>query len=165
MDHSGIETGTVLSTDGLWATVITNKNRACKECGKAQAGICGKKGDGMIMKVKNARGAVAGDIVVLELGKTIHAAAYFFAFILPLIALLACAYVGHLVSNHVGAGWMDAAAGLAGFLAALLYSLRKIHALDKRTHLSISKIISDNQGPAYASCQEETDYVTAFRNE
>lgn len=162
MQPSGIETGTVLSTKGAWATVITNKNSACRECGKAQAGICGKQGDGMILTVKNTTGAKAGNTVVLELGKTTRAAAYFFVFIFPLIWLFVCAYLGHLGSNHFGIKWLDAAAGLAGFFVSLLYSLRKIRNLDRESHLSISKIIADVHTTTLPACPEETDYLTAF---
>jgi positive regulator of sigma E activity len=127
MKPRGIETGTVLSTDGAWATVITNKNSACRECGKAQAGICGKKGDGIILRVRNTPGAKTGNTVVLELGKTTHAAAYFFAFILPVIGLFLFAYLGHLASDYFEIRGLDAASGLGGFIVSLLYSLRKIH--------------------------------------
>lgn len=162
MQQSGIETGTVLSTDGVWATVITNKNSACRECGKAQAGICGKQGDGIIMKARNIPGAKAGNTVVLELGKTTHAAAYFFAFILPVIALFLFAYPGHLASQHFEIRGLDAASGLAGFLASLFYSLRKIHKLDKSSHISVSKIITDVHNSTLTACPEETDYLEAF---
>jgi positive regulator of sigma E activity len=162
MQPSDIETGTVLSTDGAWATVITNKNSACRECGKAQAGICGKQGDGITMRVRNVPGAKAGNTVVLELGKTTHAAAYFFAFILPVIALFLFAYPGHLASHHFGIRGLDAASGLAGFIVSLLYSLRKIHKLDKATHLSVSKIITDAQNRTSTACPEEADYLDAF---
>jgi positive regulator of sigma E activity len=162
MEQSGIETGTVLSTDGAWATVITNKNSACRECGKAQAGICGKKGDGIVMKVKNVPGAKTGNTVVLELGKTTHAAAYFFAFILPVIALFLFAYAGHLLSQRFGVIGLDAASGLAGFIVSLLYSLQKIHNLDKASHLFVSKIITDVHNRTLTACPEETDYLDAF---
>lgn len=162
MKPSGIETGTVLNTDGGWATVITNKSSACRECGKAQAGICGKKGDGIIMKVKNPAGAQVGNTVVLELGKKTHVAAYFFTFILPVIMLFLCAYLGHLASIRIGLEWLDAVAGLTGFLVTLLYSLRKIHTLDKASHLAISKIVADTYDHTAANCPEEMDYLAAF---
>ena len=50
MERSGLETGTVIETNGTMAKVRINKSKSCKECGKAQAGICGKSGEGMIMK-------------------------------------------------------------------------------------------------------------------
>ena len=162
MQAADIETGTVLSTDGAWATVITNKNSACRECGKAQAGICGKQGDGIIMRVRNVPGAKAGNTVVLELGEKIHAAAYFFTFILPVISLFLFAYSGHLASNYFGIRGLDAASGLAGFFVTLLYSLRKIHTMDKTSHLSVSKIITDTRDRPSASCPEGTDYLAAF---
>jgi len=165
MEPSGIETGTVLSTDGAWATVITNKNSACRECGKAQAGICGKRGDGIIMRVRNVPGAKAGNTVVLELGKKTHAAAYFFTFILPVVVLFLFAYPGHLASNDFGIRGLDAATGLAGFFVTLFYSLRKIHTLDRTSHFSVSKIITDARDRPSASCQEETDYLAAFSKE
>ncbi|KPK02581.1 MAG: hypothetical protein AMK71_01700 [Nitrospira bacterium SG8_35_4] len=103
--------------------------------------------------------------MVLELGKSTHAAAYFFAFILPVLALFLFAYLGHLASDHIGIRGIDAASGLGGFLVALLYSLHKIHKLDKASHLSISKIISDPHDIALSACAEESDYLDAFSKE
>jgi hypothetical protein len=53
MERSGLETATVIKTNGTMAKLRIDKSKSCKECGKAQAGICGKSGEGMIMEAGN----------------------------------------------------------------------------------------------------------------
>lgn len=162
MQHSDIETGTVLKTGGTQALVITNKSSACKECGKAQAGICGKSGSGMVLKVDNPLGAERGDTVELGLEKAAHVKGYFLAFILPVIALFIAAYAGHVLSQLTGFKYLDAAAGLSGLILAILYSFRKIRELDKSAQLHITRILYESHEYQVGSCAEEVDYLHAF---
>ncbi|MBI5739315.1 MAG: SoxR reducing system RseC family protein [Nitrospirae bacterium] len=113
-EKNDLETGTVLKTEGQWASVITNKSKSCNECGKAQAGICGKSGAGMVIKVKNDAGAKVWDTVLLELDGKTHVKAYFLVFILPVLTLFISAYAGHLISQSSGIQGLDAAAGFFG---------------------------------------------------
>jgi len=162
MQSPDIETGTVLKTEGHQALVITNKSKSCRECGKAQAGICGKSGSGMLLNVDNPVRAERGDTVELGLEKTAHVKGYFLAFVLPVIALLIAAYAGHALSRLTGIKHLDVTAGLTGLLLAGLYSFRKIRKLDKSTHLHITRILygASEYGPG--SCAEEIDYLRAF---
>ncbi len=86
MKNSDLETGTVIKAEGKWATVITNKSMACNECGKAQAGICGKGGAGIVVQVLNQLGAGEGETVELGLDKKVLIMGYFFF----LFFLLSC---------------------------------------------------------------------------
>ena len=131
MERTDIETGTVLEIQGTYATVITNKSKSCKECGKAEAGICGKKGAGITIKTLNSLGAVKGDTVEIDIAKKTHVKAVFIVFILPVITLFISAYAGHLISRSTGTGGLDIIAGLAGLLISLIYSFIKIHKIDK----------------------------------
>lgn len=162
MDRPDIETGTVLKTESDWATVITNKSKSCNECGKAQAGICGKSGAGMVMKVRNPVGAKIQDIVLLELDTKTHIKAYFFAFILPVAILFLSTYAGYTISQISGIKELDVTAGFVGLIASITYSMKKIRRLDRTTRLQIKKILHESPGSDFLDCPEETDYLAAF---
>lgn len=162
MESSGRETGTVLKTEGTTATVITNKSKSCKECGKAQAGICGKSGSGMVMTVDNSMGAVQGDTVELGLAKRIHIKGLFIAFILPVIALFVFSYAGHILSQYLGIKGLDVTVGIAGLVLSILYSFIKIRKLGKSTQLHITKILKSRAEYGVGSSSEEIDYLHAF---
>ena len=92
MERTDIETGTVLEIQGTYATVITNKSKSCKECGKAEAGICGKKGAGITIKTLNSLGAVKGDTVEIDIAKKTHVKAIFIVLLLSAFNLSAQNY-------------------------------------------------------------------------
>ncbi len=161
MGRTDIETGTVLEIQGTCATVITNKSKSCKECGKAEAGICGKKGDGIIIKADNSIGAVKGDTVEIGLAIKTHAKAYFIVFIFPIIALFISAYAGH----STGINGLDVAAGLTGLVLSLGYSIIKISKLDKSVQFHITNILNDQPEYEISACPEEMDYIAAFGRE
>jgi positive regulator of sigma E activity len=160
MQGESRETGTVLETEGALATVITNKSKACNECGKAQAGICGKKGAGITMSVRNPAGAKKGDTVIIELAKTTHIKAYFFFFVFPVIALFVFAYIGSVT----GVKGLDVWLGLAGLIISLVYSFYKIRSIERSETLHIAKIL--HHPPEFTNgvnaCPEEEDYISAF---
>jgi len=158
-ERNGLETGTVLKTEGPWASVITNKSKSCNECGKAQAGICGKSGAGMVIKARNDAGAKAWDTVLLELDRRTHVRAYFLVFILPVLTLFVSAYAGYLFSQSSGIQGFDAAAGFFGLIVSMAYSLHKIRGLDKTAHLRIKKVLHDTAGFDSLPCSEEMDYL------
>jgi positive regulator of sigma E activity len=162
MQRPDLETGTVLNTDGAWATVITNKNKSCRECGKAQAGICGKSGAGMVIKVRNPACALRGDTVELGLDKATHMKAYFLAFILPVVILFLCAYLGSVISFAVGVKSLDVIAGLTGLIISILFSLKEIRKLDRTSCLQITKVLFDPPEYITAISAEEMDYMSAF---
>ena len=162
MQRPDLETGTVIKTDGAWASVITNKSKSCNECGKAQAGICGKSGAGMVMSVKNTAGAKRGDTVELGLDKTIHIKAYFFAFIFPVAILFVCAYSGSVISLSAGINGLDVIAGFTGLIISILYSFGKIRQFDRTSRLQITKVLSDPPEYVSAISAEEMDYISAF---
>jgi sigma-E factor negative regulatory protein RseC len=162
MERSDAETGTVLEIHGKHAVVITNKSKSCKECGKAEAGICGKKGAGITIRTLNSPGAVKGDTVEIGIAKKTHIKAIFIVFILPVIALFISAYAGHLISRSTGTGGLDIIAGLAGLLISLIYSFAKIRKLDKSTEFYITKILNDTAEHGLSTCPEEMDYLAGF---
>ncbi len=164
-DHS-LETSTVISIEGKWATVITNKSKACRECGKAQAGACGKGGAGMTMKVRNPIGAKKGDIVMLRMEEKTRAKGYFLIFILPVIVLFLSAFTGYFISKQSGIKNLEAFFGFLGLVVSIIYSSKKIRALNRASHLYITKILqrqelqNDNSGID----TESMDYLAKFNN-
>jgi len=165
MKPSIIDTGMVIETDGAWAVVRTSKDKACNECGKAQAGICGKGGAGMILRVKNPVGAVKGDTVKIELEKKTHYKAYYLAFILPLIMLFLGTAIGASLSRSWGIENLELVGGFSAFIITVVFSLKKIHSLDKSKKMYIADIIHN---PPSNECEmnlrpEEMDYLAGFR--
>jgi positive regulator of sigma E activity len=161
--RSDIETATVIDTDGTHATVVTDKSKSCNECGKAQAGICGKRGDGIVMTVSNAAGAEKGDTVTLSIENKIRFAGYFLIFILPVIILFSSAYVGELIGRSLQLKGLDVAAGITGLAISISYAFYKIHKLDKAARFQISDILGDSPPHETSSSAEETDYLRAFK--
>lgn len=144
MQKTDIETATVLKTEGGLAVVMTNKSKACKECGKAQAGICGKKGEGIVLEVTNHIGAEEGDTVLIDLDAGVRASGYFIVFILPVIVLILSTIAGNLVSRSTGINGLDAAAGLTGLILSIIFSLRKLRKMNSTVKLKITKILERN---------------------
>ena len=144
MELSGLETGTVIAIYGTKAKVKIDKSSACKECGKAEAGICGKSGEGMIMEAENNLNAREGDRVTLDLEKMVHAKAYFLLFIFPILSLFLSAYVGHEISGFTGIKSMDVILGITGLVSAILFSLLKLKKLDSTVEMEITRIVSQS---------------------
>lgn len=155
MQRSGIETGTVISTEGTRATVITNKSKSCHECGKAQAGICGKQGSDIVLKVKNTMDARKGDTVIVSLDKSTHYRAFFSAFILPVIALFLFSYLGYFISKTTGVHNLDVVAGFSGFIIITVFSFIRIRGLEKSTQFFISSILNNPSLNESTHCTDE----------
>ncbi len=163
MERTDIETGTVLEIQGTYATVITNKSKSCKECGKAEAGICGKKGDGIIIEAENSIGAVKGDTVEIGLAKKTHLAALFVVFILPVTVLIISAYAGHLISLSTGIGRLDVITGISGLILSLVYSFLKIRRMDKSIQFYVTNILNNPSDCKISPGSEEMDYLAGYK--
>ncbi len=163
MERTGFDTATVLETDGAFATVITNKSKSCNECGKAQAGICGKSGTGMIIKANNRLNAVKGDEVTIELDSKSHAQGYFYFFVLPVIALIAGTYSGYLISESAGIKGLDVIAGIVFLVISIAYALIKVQKLDRSTQFEITRILHKQPESPAIACSEELDYLERFK--
>ena len=153
MERYEPETGTVLVTDGITARVITNKTKSCKECGKAQAGICGKQGAGMVMTVRNTLGAKQGDIVKLDIDRSTHIKAYLMIFVLPVLMLFIFSYAG----VHLKVDGLDVVMGLTALAIFLLVSVYMIKRIDRNTTLYISSVMGRGDSVQYMT-PEEWDY-------
>jgi len=164
MQKNELETGTVLETEGNFATVITNKSKSCNECGKAEAGVCGKGGAGMVMKVENTLGAKKGDTVLLGLDRKILVRGYFIFFIFPVIILFFSTFAGYKLSHLLGIKDLEILTGFTGLVVALFYSFKKIRNLDRTAQLHIRGILYQSSGLEDTANlrPEEADYLSAF---
>ncbi|MEW6602704.1 MAG: SoxR reducing system RseC family protein [Nitrospirota bacterium] len=162
MQNHDIETGTVLKIEGGRALVITDKSKSCKECGKAQAGICGKSGSGMLLSADNSLGAKRGDTVELGIDRKAHVKGYFLAFVLPVVSLFFGSYAGYVLDGTAGVRYLDVTVGLTALISAGIYAFRKILELDKSAQLYITRILYGQSEYAIGSCPEEIDYLHAF---
>ncbi len=162
MERSNIESGTVLETNGNFATIVINKSKSCKECGKAQAGICGKGGAGMIMKVTNPINAVKGDDVTLGLGIKTQIKGYLLVFILPVAALMTGAYAGYLISQTTGIANLDVITGISFLVLSIAYMIHKVRDLDKSAQIHITGTLHKGQESLSITYPEEMDYLAYF---
>ena len=162
MKNQAAETATVLKVKGGEATIITNKSKACKECAKARAGICGKGGAGMVIKVRNQIGAQNGDTVEIGLDTKTHMTGYLVVFVLPIFALLLGTYTGHVLSGAYGINNLDVITGLTGLVGSIIYSIITVYKLDKSVQMHITKILHGASEYGVGSYPEEIDYLHAF---
>jgi sigma-E factor negative regulatory protein RseC len=164
MQKNELETGTVIGTEGNFATVITNKSKSCNECGKAQAGVCGKGGAMMVMKVKNTLGAKKGETVLLELDRKTLIRGYFIFFILPIVILFFSTFAGYKLSHLLGIKGLEILAGFTGLVVALFYSFKKIRNLGRTAQLHITEILYQSSGLKDTANlrPEDADYLAAF---
>ncbi len=161
MERTDIESGTVLSTEENFATVVINKSKSCKECGKARAGICGKSGAGMVIKVRNSISAAEGDDVTLGMAMRTQIKGYIFVFILPVAALMIGAYWGHLISQATGIDHIEVITGISFLAFTMALAYFKIRKLGKESQLSITGILHTATGHSIYSYPEEMDYLQA----
>jgi len=114
----------VISTDGAYATVETDRKSACDGCHKQQDGtgcaMCAMMGDKTKLqsRARNPLGAEPGDTVLLETATARVLGYGALVFLAPLVlALLGYLLGGLLPYGAVGQG----AAALCGFLAAFAF--------------------------------------------
>lgn len=94
-----IKTGTVMKTEGKYATVLFARSSACGEnC--TGCGACEKKHH--LSRVLNPKNAVCGDKVLVSLSDKTANSALFLIFILPVIVFVfAYCLIFSLLDNHI----------------------------------------------------------------
>ncbi|UCH82461.1 MAG: SoxR reducing system RseC family protein [Nitrospiraceae bacterium] len=111
---------------GNRAKIRIDKSTSCKECGKAQAGICGKSGEGMVMEAGNTLHAREGDRVTLGLKKSVQVKAYVPVFIFPVVSLFLCAYLGDVISVRTNLKGLNVILEITGLVITIIVSLCKM---------------------------------------
>ncbi len=132
------ETGTVIEVNGKTATVLLTKRGPCKGCSAGRIGLCDPCGGISTLVVMNESGAEKGDIVKIGVKKEIHIKGYLYSFILPVVALIAGAFTGHLT----GIDYMEEILGFLSFIIVSVYSMKRLYSLDKTSKLVIKSILS-----------------------
>jgi|Deesub1362A_J573_1020465.scaffolds.fasta_scaffold00882_12 sigma-E factor negative regulatory protein RseC len=155
-------TARVIDIHGDTATVVINRSRRCSECGKAQAGICGQGGAGMVLRVRNTIGAAKGDTVVVSLDRRTHYKAYLVAFVIPVMALFVGTYAGSLLSGIFRIGSLDVILGILFLALSLVISMMIIRSLDRSNDMYISRILHDHGDYDIGSSVEGEEYLRAF---
>ena len=150
--------GRVISTDGKYAVVATERRAACEGCHKrgedGTCSVCTLLGGETRLDTRafNRAGAVVGDTVELESssGRMLGYAAL--VFILPcVIAIAAYAVTAHFISGEL---YPSLAAG-GGVAAAALYSK---FAVGDRADVVITRVISGATGPDPTINTDDGDY-------
>ncbi len=144
MKPSVIETGRVINIENDTAKVMIDKGESCKGCGIGKIGLCKPGGSGMIMEVKNLLGAEMGDRVQIGIDKGLHRKGYFILYILPLLSLFLGTVIGQIINNIFEVSSFEVILGFMFLCLSLVFSLKKIHRLDKTEKMFIKTIRDRN---------------------
>jgi positive regulator of sigma E activity len=160
------ETARVLETRGETALVRLEGGRTCRKCGLAAIGLCKPGGTGMEVRVENRAGASPGDSVRLALKRGAHWRGYFLAYLLPLASFVAGAFAGDALSAAAGVTGLDVVSAFSFYGLTLMYSLRKMRALEGAERMYISRVVRDVPDFHWqdASGAEAVDYLQAFKD-
>jgi positive regulator of sigma E activity len=143
MKTSIIETGTVIETRGMMASVRIDHGYSCRGCGMGKLGLCKPGGAGMVIEVENREGAHKGDRVTIGLQQGAQLKGYFFAYMLPIVVLAGGTAAGYALSSVTGIRGLDVISGFAGLAAVLWYSLKKVRDLDQSRRMHIKRVLQD----------------------
>lgn len=154
--------GRVVSTDGKYAVVATERRAACEGCHKrgedGTCSVCTLLGGETRLDTRalNRAGAVVGDTVELESssGRMLGYAAL--VFILPcVIAIAAYAVTAHFISGELYPSLAAVGGFAAGLAAAALYSK---FAVGDRADVVITRVISGATGADPTINTDDGDY-------
>ena len=140
MKDAVIETGRVIKTDGVTATVVIDKGAACKGCGKGQMGMCKPGGSGMVMEVDNPLNAAVNDIVTVGIDERIKKKGYLLLYILPTFNFVLGAAIGYIIKHTFNISHMDVLTGFIFLIATLVFSLRWLRKMEKSERLFIKTV-------------------------
>lgn len=140
MKQAVIETGRVIKTDGVTATVVIDKGEACKGCGKGQMGLCKPGGAGMVMEVNNALNASVNDIVTIGIGGNLQKKGYLLLYLLPTFNFMLGAVVGYILKYTFHITYLDVISGFAFLIITLIFSLKWLHKMEKTEKLFIRTV-------------------------
>jgi sigma-E factor negative regulatory protein RseC len=121
--------GSVVDLDGGQALIRVGPESGCPACAAGKgcgAGIFGRllKRRPVVLRLENAIGARRGDIVRVGIPERLFLGLVTRLYLLPLLAALAGAAIGHHLGEMVSVqGWVLDAAALAGALTGILLAL------------------------------------------
>jgi len=123
-----VEFGTIVELKGRQiASVLCQKQSACKHCPSSGTCQVGEDGQSMLVEAFNQIGAEVGDMVRVETSTRHFLQSSFVLYILPVIGLLIGALAGELIAEHTQVGidpkLLSALIGVA-FLVGTFLSIR-----------------------------------------
>lgn len=145
MKPSVPETGMVIRLEGTTAHIILQASDSCKGCGAAKMGLCKPAGNQSTLTAKNTLDAKVGDIVKIDLDSGVQTRGYLLAFIIPLVSLVAGTIAGNMLGEYFSMPALEAISGFAVFIAASLYSFRRLKKLNASSTMVIKEIVADNR--------------------
>lgn len=145
MKPSVPETGMVIRLEGSTAHIILQASDSCKGCGAAKMGLCKPAGNQSTLTAKNTLAAKVGDIVKIDLDSGVQTKGYLLAFIIPLGSLVAGTLVGNVLGEYFSMPSLEVISGFTVFIAASLYSFRRLKRLNASSTMIIKEIVPDNR--------------------
>ncbi|MEO5361545.1 MAG: SoxR reducing system RseC family protein [Nitrospirota bacterium] len=141
MKQAVIETGRVIKTDGVTATVMIDKGAACKGCGKGQMGMCNPGGSGMVMEVNNTLNATVNDIVTVGIDNSIQKKGYLLLYLLPTFNFMLGAVIGYILKHTLNISYLDVASGFLFLIVTLFFSFKWLRKMEKTEKLFIKSVV------------------------
>lgn len=152
------EFGTVIRLEDGNAIVFIKGDKSCKGCGAGQMGLC-KPGGTMTLNVRNTANARVGDTVRVGFEQDIQTKGYLLVYVLPLFALIAGAFGGHIIGSYVGIPFLDVIIPFIALALSLYYSFERLKKLDSSSRLIVEKIISLDIPKEESLSEEERRYL------
>ncbi len=141
MKDAVIETGRVIKTDGVTATVMIDKGAACKGCGKGQMGMCNPGGSGMVMEVNNTLNATVNDIVTVGIDSSVQKKGYLLLYLLPTFNFMLGAVIGYILKHTFNISYLDVASGFLSLIVTLFFSFKWLRKMEKTEKLFIKSVV------------------------
>lgn len=151
------ETGVVVEIrDNQIAMVRCIKGSACQHCASVDACQTGHGSEERLIEAHNDIRAAVGQRVRISISSKTFLSSSFLVYIVPLIALVACAMIGNVIGTELVDGpdpdLLGAMFGVTGLVVALLVirqknkSLNKDHYLPRIVALDLSEDVEDETG-------------------
>ncbi|MEO5356792.1 MAG: SoxR reducing system RseC family protein [Nitrospirae bacterium YQR-1] len=164
MKNSVVETGSVVeNADGL-ATVQIDRGSSCKGCGLGQMGLCKPGGAGMSLTVENLIDAKIGDRVTIGIDSGTLLKGYFYAYMLPLAALILGAFTGFVIDRWTGLVFVDVMVALLLFGFVTFWSYRALNKFQKDKKMHIKRVVNAKADASLNNTgnTEGDDYLKRF---
>lgn len=137
------ETGVVIRTEGISATVLVQKRGSCEGC--TATGTCASTQEGMEIEALNPVQAVTGQTVKVSIQSITYLKGTMLVYGIPMIALIGGAIIGkNLGEKFFTSIESDLSAAIFGFGAFLLaFLFAKIYSRKAETKTEYKPFISD----------------------
>ncbi|MDO8282829.1 MAG: SoxR reducing system RseC family protein [Thermodesulfovibrionia bacterium] len=137
------ETGVVIRTEGITATVLVQKRGSCEGC--TATGTCATTQEGMEIEALNPVQAEAGQTVKVSIQSMTYLKGTMLVYGFPMIALIAGAVIGKNIGEKFFSSFdSDLCAAIFGFSAFLLaFLFAKVYSRKAETKTEYKPVISE----------------------